>query len=469
QKQHPLSCLLRYWSQAPSLQAPQQMGQHIPQTCPLWVYLILPLSQGPQRCPSLAPSSGLTQALQRRAKAQPKDDIKIQNWNSASPRNLSLSMMLSGQHQNHFSLLFTDSGKIAKSLGCMENHGSTHFAYEDYQKSTSRYRHGWGFPSGYFCREEMVFAVEHRLQKHVVVVLCKRNVFIMGLFATVIAVAWYTPLYWNRSQGWVAKEENKKFKNIVIPTFSTTKQKEGWETEEEFTITDTEWKKADPREKKTSTFLFLNQSAWCQSPNSPTHPHFSLVRPLTTGNDGSSLCRQSRCQSSRPGPVPGTLYAGTSQKKNPSVPSCDSGEGRRRPTQPAGVSGVATIVFKINKQTKPKNRTLRSVLRLNSSSSGDANGWDLIAKALSPVCQQCGLYDPVVVTSRLQPSCLPVGLGPKHFILQEYKVQVPNNRSTDMTPFWNNCTRNTWWIEKPDCSYEFQAVIEPLIRSVEQR
>ncbi|XP_042651077.1 lamin tail domain-containing protein 1 [Tyto alba] len=60
------------------------------------------------------------------------------------------------------------------------------------------------------------------------------------------AVAWYTPLYWNRVQGWVAKEESEKLENSVIPTFSTTKQKEGWENEQEFTITGTEWKRADP-------------------------------------------------------------------------------------------------------------------------------------------------------------------------------------------------------------------------------
>ncbi|XP_009955194.1 PREDICTED: lamin tail domain-containing protein 1 [Leptosomus discolor] len=54
------------------------------------------------------------------------------------------------------------------------------------------------------------------------------------------AVARFTPLYWNRRQGWVVKEETEKFENIVIPTFSTTKQKEGWGNEQEFTITDTE-------------------------------------------------------------------------------------------------------------------------------------------------------------------------------------------------------------------------------------
>ncbi|XP_010127841.1 PREDICTED: lamin tail domain-containing protein 1-like, partial [Chlamydotis macqueenii] len=118
------------------------------------------------------------------------------------------------------------------------------------------------------------------------------------------AVAWYTPLYWNTRQRCVAKEESEKFENVVITTSSTTKTKEGWENEEEFAIIDMEWKMADPWEKKASASLFPNQSPWCQSPNSPTHPHVSLVRPLTMGNDGSSLCRQSRCQSSRPDPVP---------------------------------------------------------------------------------------------------------------------------------------------------------------------
>ncbi|XP_014812481.1 PREDICTED: lamin tail domain-containing protein 1 [Calidris pugnax] len=71
------------------------------------------------------------------------------------------------------------------------------------------------------------------------------------------AVAWYTPLYWNGRQGCVAKEESKKFEKIVIPTFSTIKQKEMLENEQEFTITDTEWKTADPWQtrKKRQSFI----------------------------------------------------------------------------------------------------------------------------------------------------------------------------------------------------------------------
>lgn len=71
------------------------------------------------------------------------------------------------------------------------------------------------------------------------------------------AVAWYTPLYWNRRQGWVANEQSENIENMVISTFSTIKQKEGWEKEQQFTVTDTEWKRADPRQtgKKRQSFI----------------------------------------------------------------------------------------------------------------------------------------------------------------------------------------------------------------------
>lgn len=41
-----------FWVTGPDsiTQGPQQMDQCILQTCPSWVYLVLPLSQGPQRC-----------------------------------------------------------------------------------------------------------------------------------------------------------------------------------------------------------------------------------------------------------------------------------------------------------------------------------------------------------------------------------------------------------------------------------
>nr|XP_009688658.1 PREDICTED: lamin tail domain-containing protein 1 [Struthio camelus australis] len=100
------------------------------------------------------------------------------------------------------------------------------------------------------------------------------------------AVAWYTPLHGNRRQGWVVREERENLENIAKPSSSRAKQKEGWEKEQETTITDTEWKQADPGQKGKKRQSFIK-------------------RPLTMGNDGSSLCRQSRCQSARPDPEPG--------------------------------------------------------------------------------------------------------------------------------------------------------------------
>ncbi|XP_067861421.1 uncharacterized protein [Heptranchias perlo] len=49
---------------------------------------------------------------------------------------------------------------------------------------------------------------------------------------------------------------------------------------------------------------------WGQSTASATHPDFTVPRTQSMGNDGSSLCRDSRSQSSRPDPTPGNVYSG---------------------------------------------------------------------------------------------------------------------------------------------------------------
>ncbi|XP_010021368.1 PREDICTED: lamin tail domain-containing protein 1, partial [Nestor notabilis] len=69
------------------------------------------------------------------------------------------------------------------------------------------------------------------------------------------AVAWYAPLYWTTRQGLMATEESEEPENIVIPTFSITKEE--WENEQESTITDTEWNRADPWQtsKKRQSFI----------------------------------------------------------------------------------------------------------------------------------------------------------------------------------------------------------------------
>nr|XP_047908206.1 lamin tail domain-containing protein 1 isoform X3 [Anser cygnoides] len=311
---------------------------------------------------SSAQSYGLAYTLQSRIIAQLRDGTEIPDWEPAPPRNLSLPLTVSRQRQDYFSPLPIDSGKIAQNLRCIKTHGRTCSAYEDYYQNSASSAVGnvkiaEVDPDGHFIKilncapekEENIgnYVLKQDIQGQPVAELCFPPETRMGANSTVTAVSWYTPLYWNGKQGWLTKEESGDFENVVVPTFSTAKQKEEWEEKQEFTVTDKEWKRADSeqtrkkgqsfikREKKTFACLFPNQSAWCQSPDSPTHPHFSLVRPLTLGNDGSSLCRQSRCQSSRPDPVPGTLYAGISRRKDPSVPSCERGQCRRRPTRSA--------------------------------------------------------------------------------------------------------------------------------------
>uniref|UniRef100_UPI00398F33A6 lamin tail domain-containing protein 1-like n=1 Tax=Pristiophorus japonicus TaxID=55135 RepID=UPI00398F33A6 len=50
---------------------------------------------------------------------------------------------------------------------------------------------------------------------------------------------------------------------------------------------------------------------WGQSTAMTTHPDFSMLRTLSLGNDGSSLSRDSRSQSSRPDPIPDNLRSGS--------------------------------------------------------------------------------------------------------------------------------------------------------------
>ncbi|XP_062424425.1 lamin tail domain-containing protein 1 [Rhea pennata] len=346
-------------------------------------------AMGTTEASSLVRSADLTQASWRRAiAAQPKGPVEILDRNPVPSRNIHPS--------------FADQRKIAQSLGSMDNHGRMHSVYDNYQKSAfsaiGNLKIVEVHPGGLFVKilncapekEESIgdyllmqniqgqpvavfrFPPKIRMAAGSVVTVWSADAKVLhrppsdflwkdlerfrsGLSCATIlceprgqAVAWYTPLYCNGRQGWVAREERENLENIIKLSSSTTKLEEGWGKGQEPTMTDTEWKRADPgqtrkkrqsfikREEEIPASLFPHQSAWCQSPDAPTHPHFSLLRPLTMGNDGSSFCRQSRSQSARPDPVPGTLYAGTSQRRNPSAPSCVNGKDRRRPTRSAG-------------------------------------------------------------------------------------------------------------------------------------
>ncbi|XP_019399938.1 PREDICTED: lamin tail domain-containing protein 1 isoform X4 [Crocodylus porosus] len=156
------------------------------------------------------------------------------------------------------------------------------------------------------------------------------------------AVAWCTPMYWNRKLRWKGQEDGESLKNNTKPTKLIKQQRKS-----ELKLSDVEQGEAlrgQPKEKgpifikrenKAPATLFPTQNSWCRSPNSSTHPHFSLVRPLTMGNDGSSLCRQSRCQSAKPDPAPGTLYVGSSHGRGKTI-ACSHEKNSRGSTRSAG-------------------------------------------------------------------------------------------------------------------------------------
>ncbi|XP_019371239.1 PREDICTED: lamin tail domain-containing protein 1 isoform X2 [Gavialis gangeticus] len=164
----------------------------------------------------------------------------------------------------------------------------------------------------------------------------------MNANSTVTAVAWCTPMYWNRKLRWKGQEDGESLKNNTKPTKLIKQQRKS-----ELKLSDVEQGEAlrgQPEEKgpifikrenKAPATLFPTQNSWCRSPNSSTHPHFSLVRPLTMGNDGSSLCRQSRCQSAKPDPAPGTLYVGSSHGRGKTI-ACSREKNSRGSTRSAG-------------------------------------------------------------------------------------------------------------------------------------
>lgn len=68
------------------------------------------------------------------------------------------------------------------------------------------------------------------------------------------------------------------------------------------------------REKQTPPSLSPQKHPHGTSPGRETHPHCGQPRPYAYGNDNSSVNRQSRVQSTRPDPIPGTALKGSSEQ-----------------------------------------------------------------------------------------------------------------------------------------------------------
>ncbi|XP_039376426.1 lamin tail domain-containing protein 1 isoform X7 [Mauremys reevesii] len=387
--------------------------------------------------PRLAKSARADPTTQKRVLAQGSTNTESPKWSCSRSSSLSLDTNTLGQGQDYFSSLFADSKKNAQHPRPLERQGRTPSAAEDYISSAARHsaignlkiaevHSGGHFVKILNCspdKEEGIgeYTLQQNVNGHPVTVFKfpprirmkanstvtvwtadakvphkppsdflwkEQDRFQTGPECTTIlcepngqAVAWYTPVHWNRRQDWKEQEDDEYLKSSKKPIIPSKMQRDEWEKEPESVIIDTEQEggvqgqteERGPvfikREKKIPATLFPTRNSWCRSPASPTHPHFSLLRPLTMGNDGSSLCRQSRCQSAKPDPAPGTLYAGTSRGRNTATGSFN-GKSRRLTRSAGDRKGTLKLLlpgtfFTLGDQHKAGLQFLQSVQNLS--------------------------------------------------------------------------------------------------------
>ncbi|XP_030396925.1 lamin tail domain-containing protein 1 isoform X4 [Gopherus evgoodei] len=347
--------------------------------------------------PKLAKSARADPTTQKRVLAQGSSNTESPKWSCSRSSSLSLDTNTLGQGQDYFSSLFADSKKNAQHPRPLERQGRTPSAAEDYISSAARHstignlkiaevHSGGHFVKILNCspdKEEGIgeYTLQQNVNGHPVTVFKFPPRIRMKANSTVTAVAWYTPIHWNRKQGWKEQEDDEYLKSSKKSIIPSKMQREEWKKEPESVIIDTEQEggvqgrteERGPvfikREKKIPATLFPTQNSWCRSPASPTHPHFSLLRPLTMGNDGSSLCRQSRCQSAKPDPAPGTLYAGTSRSRNTATRSFN-GKSRRLTRSAGDRKGTLKLLlpgtfFTLSDQHKAGLQFLQSVQNLS--------------------------------------------------------------------------------------------------------
>ncbi|XP_074124917.1 lamin tail domain-containing protein 1 isoform X2 [Sminthopsis crassicaudata] len=147
-------------------------------------------------------------------------------------------------------------------------------------------------PSDFLWKEQDKF----KTSSNCTTILCKPN----GE-----AIAWYSPIHWK--QAWERFDSDRKHArsplmlsskeqmNQEIPSAATKAKRE----QETASMLEEQVRVFLKREKEIPPSLFPNRSPWGLSQSCLVHPNYTLFGPLTVGNDGSTVCRQSRSQSSR--------------------------------------------------------------------------------------------------------------------------------------------------------------------------
>ncbi|XP_078503880.1 lamin tail domain-containing protein 1 [Lissotriton helveticus] len=149
------------------------------------------------------------------------------------------------------------------------------------------------------------------------------------------AVAWYTPVRWSKPYEKCETEEEGQSKSQLTVMAEKDHSATVYEQSGPVKIqskTCTPMMETTPRhqmeggtrvlikrEKGPPKILPPISSPWTQSTASQTHPDYAISRTSALGNDGSSMCRQSRAQTATPDRTPGSLSAGSRRCKNSDV------------------------------------------------------------------------------------------------------------------------------------------------------
>ncbi|XP_026523431.1 lamin tail domain-containing protein 1 [Notechis scutatus] len=223
-----------------------------------------------------------------------------------------------GKGQDYMRTLFGDTKKISNEL--MEKAGRSRIPAEYYSSSSSRYVGNLKITDVHFSghyvkiinnssdKEESIgdYTLQQNMNGHPTAIFRFPPNIRMKPNSCVTAVAWYTPINWKRKSSKVMQLDGRLSRKSMQAIRRAKAQSKGDQWEERvFDI----WQgmpnkshltEPEPdyilREKRMPPIRRPVQNSWCQSPSSPTHPHYTLGRTLPPGSKEIHMLSQTRTQ-----------------------------------------------------------------------------------------------------------------------------------------------------------------------------
>ncbi|XP_058046219.1 lamin tail domain-containing protein 1 [Ahaetulla prasina] len=160
------------------------------------------------------------------------------------------------------------------------------------------------------------------------------------------AVAWYTPINWKKKSLKVMESDARvSSKSLQAVRRAQAQPKEDqWEARafDTWQAMPNQSHLTEPepdyilREKRMPPIRRPVQNSWCQSPSSPTHPHYSLGRTLPPGSKEIHMLSQTRTQAVKTFPTLDSSYSGEGYK----IRLVTADQNKKKRIQPPRSAGV---------------------------------------------------------------------------------------------------------------------------------